>query len=68
MDMHQPMEQPGTCRTYVVKLAADDGRRVYCYVCAASPERAKVLACRAELAPLTAVRSVRVSDFEEGGR
>lgn len=59
-------DQSGTrqhYRTYVVLLQADDGRRVYYYTFAASAERAKELACAAELAPPHAVLSVRVSEL-----
>jgi hypothetical protein len=68
MDTHNTMNQEGARRTYVVVLQADDGRRVRYYTCAASAERAQELACAAELAPAGAVVSVRVSEFEEGGR
>jgi len=64
-------DQSGTrqiYRTYVVVLQADDGRRVYYYTCATSAERAKALACQAELAPPDAVLSVRPSEFEGVGR
>lgn len=64
-------DQSGTrqvYRTYVVVLQADDGRRVYYYTRAASAERAKALACQAELAPPNAVLSVWPSEFEEDGR
>jgi hypothetical protein len=63
--MSEPEE---TYKTYVVRLQADGGRRVRYYAYAATPERAKALACAAELAPLSAVRSVQVSDFERAGR
>lgn len=48
-------------KRYLVKLQADDGLGVHYYVYAASVEQAKGLACRAELAPISAVRSVRIS-------
>lgn len=53
-------------KTYVVTLQADSGRRVYYYTCAASAERAKALACEAELAPPCAVLSVRGYALFEG--
>lgn len=68
MGTYLTIEQPAVRRTYVVVLKADDGRRAYCYVYAVSADRAKELACGAELAPPGAVVDVRVSEFEEGGR
>lgn len=59
---------PATYKTYVVDSAADDGHRVYCNVYTASADRAKELACRAELAPPNAALSIRPSEFEEAGR
>lgn len=61
-------EQQKTYQTYAVTLQADDGRRVRYYTYAASADRAKALACTAELAPPSAVLSVQASDFEGVGR
>jgi hypothetical protein len=64
-------EQPNILNThkqYIVVLQGDDGRPAYYYIYAASPDRAKKLACQAEAAPLSAVLSVRLSDFEGARR
>jgi hypothetical protein len=63
-----PIEQPVALRLYVVTLQADDCRGVKYYVASTSPEEAKKYACAAELAPLSAVVSVRARDLREGQR
>lgn len=57
-----------TYKQYVVTLQGDDGRSAHYYIYAASADRAKELACQAEVAPLSAVLNVRLGDFEEAGR
>lgn len=71
MNTKPTIEQPNilnTYRQYIVVLQGDDCRRAYYYIYAASPDRAKELACQAAVAPPGAVLSVRLSDFEEAGR